>query len=363
MLTHASLFSGIGGFDLAASWAGFDNLFNCEIDPFCKRLLKYYWPKATQYDDIKKTDFTLWHGRVDVLTGGFPCQPFSHAGKRNGTSDDRYLWPEYLRAIREIQPSFVVGENVTGILSMGEREVFAQVDSRTIVRYADFDHYEAVYTRQEKLLVTSICQDLEKEGYQVQVFAIPAAGVGAPHKRERIWFVATRINSNRSNTRVESLQQRGQNGICRFKYAPYATSARLQNRQQIDGFTNSKKAISGMEFWNKQLMLNGNVAYANVNRLERGTYNGGSYKIRTKRYKQFTGLFSPTWKNFPTQSPVCGGDDGLPAELDGITVSNWRNNSIKGFGNAVVPHIPYRIFKSIEAFYHSPFTLNHSPLC
>nr|MDE5945561.1 DNA cytosine methyltransferase [Rikenella sp.] len=116
-MTHASLFSGIGGFDLAAEWAGWTNLFNCEIDPFCRRVLKYHFPNAEQYTDIRGTNFAVWRGRIDVLTGGFPCQPFSVAGKRLGTDDHRHLWPEMLRAIREIRPRWVVGENVRGILS------------------------------------------------------------------------------------------------------------------------------------------------------------------------------------------------------------------------------------------------------
>lgn len=95
-MTHASLFSGIGGFDLAAEWAGWTNAFNCEIDPFCRKVLKYHFPDAEQYEDIRTTDFTIWRDRIDVLTGGFPCQPFSLAGKRKGTEDDRYLWPEML---------------------------------------------------------------------------------------------------------------------------------------------------------------------------------------------------------------------------------------------------------------------------
>jgi DNA (cytosine-5)-methyltransferase 1 len=96
-MTHASLFSGIGGFDLAAEWAGWTNAFNCEIDPFCRKILKYHFPDAEQYGDIRTADFAVWRDRIDVLTGGFPCQPFSLAGKRKGTEDDRYLWPEMLR--------------------------------------------------------------------------------------------------------------------------------------------------------------------------------------------------------------------------------------------------------------------------
>lgn len=160
-MTHGSLFSGIGGFDLAAEWAGWTNLFNCEIDTFCQRVLKYHFPDAEQYSDIRTTDFSVWRGEIDVLSGGFPCQPFSQAGKRKGTEDERHLWPEMLRAIREIQPRWVVGENVFGITNWDGGLVFEQV-----------------------------CADLENEGYEVQPFILPASSIGAPHKRERVWFIA-----------------------------------------------------------------------------------------------------------------------------------------------------------------------------
>lgn len=150
-MTHGSLFSGIGGFDLAAAWAGWTNVFNCEIDPFCRRVLKYHFPESEQYGDIETTDFTVWRDCVDVLTGGFPCQPFSLAGKRRGTADDRYLWPAMLGVVRTVRPRWVVGENVLGIVNWSQGMVFEQV-----------------------------CADLEAAGYEVQAYLIPAAGVGAP---------------------------------------------------------------------------------------------------------------------------------------------------------------------------------------
>lgn len=183
-MTHASLFSGVGGFDLAAEWAGWINLFNCEINPFCQTVLTYHFPNATQYSDITTTDFAVWRGKIDVLTGGFPCQPFSVAGKRQGTADARHLWPEMLRAIREISPRYVVGENVRGIVNWSSGLVFEQV-----------------------------CADLETEGYEVQPFLIPACGVNAPHRRDRVWFIA-----HRTNPRNQSLQQR-QNGVCEYGLA------------------------------------------------------------------------------------------------------------------------------------------------
>ena len=118
-MTHASLFSGIGGFDLAADWMGWDNIFHCEWNPFGQRVLAHHFPNSKSYNDITKTDFSIHSGQIDVLTGGFPCQPYSSAGKRLGKADERHLFPEMLRAINEIKPTWVVGENVLGIVNWG----------------------------------------------------------------------------------------------------------------------------------------------------------------------------------------------------------------------------------------------------
>lgn len=118
-MTHASLFSGIGGFDLAAEWAGWENIFHCEWNPFGQKVLAHHFPNSKSYNDITKTDFTIHAGEIDVLTGGFPCQPYSVAGLRKGKADERHLFPEMLRAIKEIQPRYVVGENVRGLVSWG----------------------------------------------------------------------------------------------------------------------------------------------------------------------------------------------------------------------------------------------------
>lgn len=119
-MNHASLFSGIGGAEVAASMMGWQNLFHCEIQEFPRKVLQYWFPNSESYEDITKTDFHQWQGKVDVLTGGFPCQPFSLAGRRKGADDNRYLWPQMLRAIRQIHPTWVVGENVNGIKTMVE---------------------------------------------------------------------------------------------------------------------------------------------------------------------------------------------------------------------------------------------------
>ena len=162
-MRHGSLFSGIGGFDLAAEWMGWTNAFHCEWNEFGQKVLKHYWPKAISYADITKIDFRPHRGSIDIISGGFPCQPFSNAGKRKGTDDARHLWPEMCRAIREIKPTYVVGENVRGLLNWSGGLVFDQV-----------------------------CVDLEALGYDVQPFLLPACAVNAPHRRDRIWFVARR---------------------------------------------------------------------------------------------------------------------------------------------------------------------------
>jgi DNA (cytosine-5)-methyltransferase 1 len=160
-MRHGSLFSGIGGFDLASEWMGWENVFHCEWNEFGQKVLNYYWPKAISYHDITKTDFSVHRGTIDIITGGFPCQPYSMAGKRKGKEDERHLWPEMLRAIREIQPTWVVGENVLGLVNWDGGLVFHEVQA-----------------------------DLEAQGYEVQPYVLPAASVNAPHRRDRVWFIA-----------------------------------------------------------------------------------------------------------------------------------------------------------------------------
>jgi DNA (cytosine-5)-methyltransferase 1 len=295
-MRHGSLFSGIGGFDLAAEWMGWENVFHCEWNPFGQKVLHHYWPNAIQYHDITKTDFTIHRGTIEILTGGFPCQPYSMAGKRLGKEDERHLWPEMLRAIREIAPRYVVGENVLGLTNWNGGLVFDEVHS-----------------------------DLESAGYEVQAVVIPAAAVNAPHGRDRVWFVGRRIASDTESQRHEPFD------TVRTAIVSAQIESRLHGRgsdtQTLDGFT----ADTG----NKGL--------------ERGAEFGGFRGSGKERNKQPAGCFRTDWQNFPTQPPVCGGDDGLPARLDGITFSKWRNESIKAYGNAVVPQVVYQIFKAIAA--------------
>ncbi|WP_244062128.1 DNA cytosine methyltransferase [Alistipes onderdonkii] len=367
-MTHASLFSGIGGFEVAADWAGFENLFNCEIDPFCRAVLHYHYPNAIQYVDIRNTDFIPWRGRIDVLTGGFPCQPFSIAGKRKGTEDNRYLWPQMLRAIHEIRPGWVVGENVLGIVNWSQGLVFEQV-----------------------------CADLEIEGYEVQPYILPACGVDAPHQRYRTWFVAHLC----SNTKREGDRGSHQTGVSQ---SIIANSDNVRCTELIDAaFTNqAQQSCRGVS--------TGNVADTDGKRCNNGQHNRSKRPLHSqcvgtseenqrprdrRRCKfgsiecnEFTSSPSgtgnselsyareqwrldnsyqmlhtiPDWDNFPTQSPVCRGDDGLSEWLDpaavfkgcterkhrGDVAVRWRTQAIKCYGNAIVPQVFYHIISTIR---------------
>lgn len=302
-MTHGSSFSGIGGFDLAAEWVGWQNLFNCEIDPFCQTVLKHHFPNAEQFTDIRTADFARYKGRIDVFTGGFPCQSFSVAGKRKGTEDDRYLWPEMLGVIRVVRPRWVVGENVYGIVSWSDGLVFEQV-----------------------------CADLEAEGYEVQPYVLPACGVGAPHQRYRTWFVAHRADAG-----IEDVRERKDEILSGGASADTQCLGSGQVHQNIQSGQPNGKRIDGVSGERDD-------SYAE----SRGLSIAGETRYRRTRFADYDSI--PNWRNFPTQSPVCSRDDGLSCGLDGITFSKWRTESIKAYGNAVVPQVVLQIFETINEY-------------
>lgn len=348
-MTHASLFSGIGGFDLAAEWAGFTNIFNCEIDPFCQKILKYHFPHAEQYSDIRTTDFAIWRDRIDVLSGGFPCQPFSVAGKRKGTEDERHLWPEMLRTIREIQPRWVVGENVLGIVNWSDGLVFEQV-----------------------------CADLEAEGYEVQPFVLPACCVDAPHRRDRVWFIAKNTQcvrrdgqqpekeSEKRGQRIVGTRDHGR--ICgKTRVAAHPTGERPQARVASGGRENEAKNGTGpvnrpeRPCCKRSFTDCPDTGIESLRCERENTIHGFEITSNTdgcglweeiNRIRE-SGLLDEAgtennWQNFPTQSPVCSRNDGISIRLDGITFSKWRQESIKAYGNAIVPQVAYQIFETIK---------------
>jgi len=395
-MTHGSLFSGIGGFDLAAEWMGWENKFHCEWNEFGQKVLHHYWPNAEQFTDITKTDFTKYANNIDLLTGGFPCQPYSLAGKRKGKEDERHLWPQMCRAIREIRPRWVVGENVFGLINWSGGLVFHEVQT-----------------------------DLETEGYEVWPYVLPACSVNAPHRRDRVWFVAHRnsagfqaqraeqqaagfeqygkldaitqnthengwgsnIGQEESNIRQFGDIGTGDNEWVRTNDEEIGTTPNSDSNGQHRG--NSEHEINtgegGEHAQRNAIKSDGNGTTpnsdnsgTNINRgfsqfeFRQSDGNGDAADTERQRHKSLNqggatiiptpegsslygrGGYSfhepPNWENFPTQSPVCNGDDGLSTRLDSITFSKWRNESIKAGGNAIVPQIAFMIFKSIQQY-------------
>lgn len=452
-MNHASLFSGIGGAEVAASMMGWQNLFHCEIQEFPRKVLQYWFPNSESYEDITKTDFHQWQGKVDVLTGGFPCQPFSLAGRRKGADDNRYLWPQMLRAIRQIHPTWVVGENVAGIKTMVESCQFTKMG-----RTDDLFEENYIYREESRFTLDKICADLEAEGYSVQPIVIPACSVGAPHRRDRVWIVARRIsttpsnpNSSNDNRRSEEIQGKSQkerlserndirkpgftsdvlghiahtqcdghsqqghgNQRARAKKSkkrknrPQSRSRRhgsgktstytLQHRrhevhqdhqsQFPDGarsnslsgqwssshsYGNGGKTLQPSEGtertgckrdvqpkerstspeWTDRLSrLQRHDAHAISERLEGMYQSWGEESERKCVWRDFARHCEEGhWKHFPTQSPVCRSNDGIPFDVDSLTISfpKWRQESIKAYGNAWVPQVAYEIFRAIEA--------------
>ena len=194
MLKILDLFSGLGGFSLGLERTGcFKTTAFCDNNKYSRLLLQKHWKGIKIYNDVREINKEQLESDgiqfPDGITGGFPCQPFSVAGKQKGTSDDRHLWPEMFRIVKEFTPRWVIGENVRGIISIQNGMVFENV-----------------------------CTDLEGEGYEVRAFNIPAAGVGAPHRRERIWIVASLEDSRRSLRSWSKFGEKDENEI-RKRYA------------------------------------------------------------------------------------------------------------------------------------------------
>lgn len=382
-LTHGSLFSGIGGPEIAAEIMGWKNVFHCEINPFGRKILDYWFPNSKSYEDITKTDFTEWRGKINVLTGGFPCQPFSCAGQRKGVEDDRYLWPEMLRAIREIQPDWVVGENVAGILSMvqpgsetalgREESLFGEVDRKRILHRQEY-------------VVETVCNDLEREGYSVQPVVIPACAVGAPHRRDRVFFIAHRADAG-----VKGMQRKWKDNILSGRTASDTNSHRWRDGKNQQVTIAERKGTADIGTFREdetssysQCSGSGQIQQEIQSEQSNGhsfDSNGGEWdapyssseglstlrfptSIEKKKWENEDGCsvqpagnvrrasFAERWKNFPTQSPVCSRDDGISTRLDGIAFSKWRQESIKAYGNAILPQVIYEIFQAIQETYN-----------
>lgn len=356
-LTHLDLFSGIGGFALAARWAGYRTVGFCEIEPYAQRVLAKnfgavladsyaprnsdaentiqtgrnatYSSRPTIHLDIHTLNGADYYG-VNLLTGGFPCQPYSSAGKRRGHKDDRALWPEMLRVINETRPDWVIGENVAGLLSM------AQFDSEPPVDGQGFAVGEVgdVYTRVGRGVANEIVGSLEKSGYAVQLFVVPACAVDAPHRRSRVWLLGAntrrRTRSAEQKREHQRTQVSGRSGTDELETrddVAHHHHQRLQGRNSGELQERSSEFVIGKS--------NSSMAYAEGKRSTRSDLP----QLKGQEQKQFGGGSSEgrkhcQWLPEPAVGRVA---NGIPARVD----------RLKGLGNAIVPQVAYEIIRHL----------------
>ena len=384
IMRHASLFSGIGGPEVAAAMLGWENVFHCEINGFGRKVLEYWFPDSESYEDITKTDFTKFRGTIDVLTGGFPCQPFSYAGKRGGQSDERYLWPEMLRVINEVRPTWVIGENVAGITTMVESCQVTDMGSEATLFEASGGIHR--YTAEFAFTIERICSDLESKGYSVQPMLIPACAVGAPHRRDRVFFIAHNnfasdsihqgsLRNASTNATKEGKERISERNEVQWPNEPADARSEMQSPyadSSCKGLERSHESGSGEG--RKRMQVRRNIAgcdcadgsesysysYSYCNRLleslrarQDGNEGWSGQEFFVEVIADSIRRLHPSerWRSFPAVSPVHRGNDGIPFDVDSLTISfsKWRTETIKAYGNAIVPQVMYRIFEAIEA--------------
>lgn len=332
-----SLFDGISGFPLAASWAGIETKWISEIDPYCLKVSKKNFPNAVQYGDIKEIGIgRKWQPEaVDIICGGFPCQPFSVAGQQKGKDDNRYLWPEMLRVITEVRPRWVIGENVPGIIGLALKEVLVS---------------------------------LENEGYKTEVFIIPACAVNAPHKRDRVWIVA--------HTDSPGCKERYPAGIAAipgfctrnaiaavypnaYKFNGNVSgydSGELQQQKETEIFANKSTTNASCKYIGiskqpqKRRKEDKNPYTLRENKNAPNTMRKQNERINKGRLQRESagGNWEKEWLDVAAE--LCRVDDGVSKKLD-----RDKSKRLKALGNAIVPQIAYEIFKAIvETEYENP---------
>ena len=303
MLKTLDLFSGIGGFSIGLERAGFETVAFCEIDKYCRLVLKNHWKDIKVYPDVREiTKQQLEEDGCElpeVITGGFPCQPFSVAGRQKGSGDNRYLWPEMFRVIKEFKPRWIIAENVRGIVNIQDGVVFENV-----------------------------CTDLESQGYETQTFNIPAAGVGAPHRRERVWIVANSrrtIRGQQSSRNKESIESGTSQETQRS--ADSDSVARSSKREKIMADSNINR-----EKWNQSENRKGSrikQSSKDVADSKRVYVQGQQDRSRQEQSRR-----SGWWDIEPDVGRVADGVQG-------------RIHRLKGLGNSIVPQIAEEIGKAI----------------
>ena len=291
------LFSGIGGFSLGLQWAGFETIAFCEIDEFCRSVIADHWPGVPIHDDIRRLDGYQYRGAIDLVCGGFPCQPHSVAGKQKGAEDDRDLWPEMFRVVREVLPQWVIGENVPGL---DDREFMA---------------------------LDGVLSDLESIGYAAIPFVIPACAVNRPHRRDRFWIVANRPmgDAQRPGPQIRQDQADGSRAL-RDEGAPVG-AASLGELQRNGAVGDTRRDTRGRD----PGTVHGTEGGSPEETRHGGILDGPTVASEGDFIRTFDGKYRRV------KPGVCPLVDGLPG----------RVAQIRALGNSVVPQIPYAIGRSI----------------
>ena len=308
-LTHLSLFSGIGGLDLAAEMAGFQTVGQCEWADYPTKVLEKHWPDVPRWRDIRTLTGESFYEKtgirtVDVISGGFPCQPFSVAGKRKGREDDRYLWPEMLRVISELRPTWVVGENVAGIVNMA---------------------LDQVYT------------DLENEGYAVRALIIPACAVDAPHRRDRCAIIGCRALEEKHNGRGWGTHSLENSDCVRFGKPGVLSQQPKRTELERDGKNVANSDLAGLQGRNEKEL---------PKRPGKRTFRKSCAYVSDTESSELQGQRRTArgWR------PEFGCSSWWPAEPNVGRVAHGgpsRVDRLKCLGNAVVPQQFYPIFQAI----------------
>ena len=358
--THLGLFEGMGGFSVAANWAGYKTVAWCEWDSFCQQHLKYHYPASVGYGDIDHADFSFYRGKIDLLTGGFPCQPYSTAGKRLGTNDKRHKWPQMLAAVGAIRPKYVLGENVRGILNW-----------------------------EKGMVISAIKADLEAEGYEVEILLLPAIGIGAVHERYRTWIIGRRIDTHDfwnshgiSETEGAEIHrhQQGTDSTGAFQRPDHSDPRHpelsgwcdSEERQQSDERREARcepSPLDGLQLsdlidW---CIVKGSSAVPRVSdSILSEAGRAGIIHLPTRSHSEtshgFYGSLSD-WSDDRVTAQFRGVDDGLSSKLGSSSVfagvrkknpsaietySRWRKQALKMLGNSICPQVAYQIIMALE---------------